>query len=303
MRWHTAIPGLATGLVSVALLAGCSGGTTPSAPPTPMPTSGPTSALVSPSLPPQPSASTGPATPSAPTASPPVATDPLVGQVVMTLADAGLRVRSQPRVDADSYKYEPLLPLGTRMYVLDGPVSASGYAWYEVAPLTSRTLPGGWVAGGGRDGEPWIAVDAFDCPPVPADLRSLAALPRGVGLVCFPRMPITIQARLISCNCDADGPGYSPSWFFLGSGSPDLLVEPGVTSADSVNTDDWFALNLDPTGEHPDVLPVGKVVQVTGVFDHPAAASCTRDEMDAEPAPSQDCRLEFAVTRLLVEGS
>ena len=303
MRWHAAIPGFMVGLASLALLAGCGGAATPSASPTPMPTSSPTPALASPAISPQPGASNAPAMPSAPTESASATAAPLVGRVVKSLADAGLRVRSRPGVDADSYKYEPLLPLGTRMYVLGGPVAASGYAWYEVVPLTSRTLPSGWVAGGGRDGEPWMAVDAFDCPPAPADFRSLAALPRGVGLVCFPRTPITVSARLVDCNCDADGPGYSPSWFFLGSGSPELLVEPGVTSADSVNTDDWFALNLDPGGEHPDVLPVGKVVQVTGVFDHPAAASCTRNEMDAEPAPSQECRLAFAVTRLLVQGS
>ena len=65
---------------------------------------------------------------------------------------------------------------------------------------------------------------------------------------------------------------------------------------------DWFGLNLDPAGQQPDALPVGKVVEVTGIFDHPAAASCTLTEMDGEPVPSQGCRLEFAVTRLLVQG-
>jgi hypothetical protein len=232
----------------------------------------------------------------------PKQTDSFVGRIVTTLADDGLRVRSQPRISDDSRKFEPLLPLGTQLYVLDGPVSASGYAWYEVVPLASRTQPTGWVASAGLDGEPWIAAGAFDCPPVPPDFRSLLALPPAVGLACFPRVPITVEARLISCNCDADGAWYTPSWFFLGSGSPDLLVEPGVTGADSLNSDDWFALNLDPTGEHPDVLPVGEVVEVTGIFDHPAAANCTRTEMDGEPVPSQECRLEFAVTRLLVSG-
>lgn len=65
---------------------------------------------------------------------------------------------------------------------------------------------------------------------------------------------------------------------------------------------DWFELNLDPVGEHPDVLPLGQVVEVTGIFDHPAALTCTRTEMDGSPVASQGCRLEFAVTRLLVFG-
>jgi hypothetical protein len=225
----------------------------------------------------------------------------LVGSAITTLASDGLRVRSEPRVSDDSHKLEPLLPVGSQLYVLEGPVSASGYAWYEVIPLSSRQLPSGWVASADRDGEPWIAPRAFDCPPVPTDFRSLAALPRGVGLACFPRVPITVEARLISCNCDVDGSWYTPDWFYLGSGGPDLLVEPNVRKVPP-NVADWFALNLDPTGEHPDVLPIGQIVEVTGIFDHPAASSCTRTEMDGEPASSQGCRLEFAVTRLLVSG-
>jgi hypothetical protein len=227
-------------------------------------------------------------------------TDSFVGSVVTTLADDGLRVRSKPRVSDDSFKLEPLLPLGSQLYVLDGPVSASGYAWYEVVPLTSRKLPTGWVASADRDGEPWIAAGEFDCPPVPTDFQSVAALPPGVGLVCFPRLPITVQARLISCNCEVDGDWYTPLWFHLND-NPELLVEPGVTSVPP-DMADWFGLNLDPAGEHPDVLPVGEVVEVTGMFDHPAASTCTRTEMDGEPVSSQGCRLEFAVTRLLVVG-
>jgi hypothetical protein len=225
----------------------------------------------------------------------------LVGSIVATLADDGLRVRSAPRVGEDSDLMEPLLPLGTQLLVLDGPMSASGYAWYDVVPLTSRNLPSGWVASASRDGEPWVATADFDCPPVPTDLAALAALPPGVGLACFPRRPITVEARLVECNCDADGGWFEPSWFFAGSGSPNLLVDPkAVEPPDAV--DDWFVLNLDPGGEHPDVLPIGQVVEVTGMFDHPAASGCTLTGMDRAPAPSQGCRLEFAVTRLSVFG-
>ena len=249
---------------------------------------------------PTPSPSPTPA-PSGSDAAVPTPTDSFVGGVVTTLADDGLRVRSLPRVSDDSRKLEPLLPVGSKLYVLGGPVSASGYAWYEVVPLTSRKLPSGWVASADRNGEPWIAAGDFTCPPQPTDLRSLAALPPGVGLACFPRVPITVEARLISCNCDIDGSWYTPHWFFLGSGGPALLVEPGVTAVPS-DVADWFVLNLDPAGEHPDVLPIGQIVEVTGIFDHPAASSCTRTEMDGEPAPSQGCRLAFAVTHLLLFG-
>ncbi len=237
----------------------------------------------------------------APTASPVESTAAklTVGTVAATVVD-GLRVRSQPRVGDDSFKLEPLLPLGAKMYVLDGPVAASGYTWYEVVPLTSRTLPSGWVASADRGGAPWIESGSFDCPDLPTDFHSLASLPAGVGLACFPRVPITVQARLLECMCDVDGSWYTPSWFFLGSGGPDLLVDPdAIAPKVPANPDDWFVLNLDPDGEKPSALPIGNVVELTGIFDHPAAASCTRTDMDGEPAPSQGCRLEFAVTKLV----
>jgi hypothetical protein len=222
-----------------------------------------------------------------------------VGTVVTTTATDGLRVRSQPRISDDSFKEEPLLPIGTDVYVLDGPVSASGYEWYDIAPLTSRVLPSGWVASASRDGEPWIETGAFDCPPAPTSMRSLAALPDGVGVACFAKVPITVRARTISCMCDIDGGWYTPEWFHLNN-DPDLLVEPGATS---VPTDlaDWFGLNLDPAGQHPPEIPVGKVIDVTGIFDHPAAAGCVLTLIgDEKGIPSQRCRLEFAVTRLVV---
>jgi hypothetical protein len=219
---------------------------------------------------------------------------------VTTLADDGLRVRSQPGVNDDSRKLAPLLPLGTELYVFDGPVSASGYDWYEVVPLASRSLPSGWVAVASRDGEPWIARDDFDCPPQPTNVRSLAALTPGVGLACFSQVPITVKARLIWCNCNIDGGWYTPQWFHSRV-SVELLVEPGVTSVPS-DMNDWFGLSLDPAGEHPDELPIGKVVEVTGMFDHPAAVGCTLT-MFEETVPSDGCRLAFAVTRLLVRGS
>lgn len=109
-------------------------------------------------LEPVPSATPSEAVPSAARPSPaPMPTDPLIGQVLVTVSD-NLRIRSEPRVSDDSLKYEPLLPLGTELAVIGGPVSASGYAWYRVRPVsfTLRDGPGdGWVAMAGKNGEPW----------------------------------------------------------------------------------------------------------------------------------------------------
>jgi serpin B len=112
-----------------------------------------------------PGATPGSATPSAPTAYPSAtptsspSPQPLaIGSVAVTVSD-GLQVRSEPRVSDDSIKYEPVLPIGTTLTVLDGPVPGSGYTWYKVAPLTFGGLNGpgyGWVAIAGKDGEPWV---------------------------------------------------------------------------------------------------------------------------------------------------
>ena len=115
----------------------------------------------------------------------------------MTVSD-DLRVRSEPRVADDSIKYEPLLPLGTELTVLDGPVSGSGYTWYEVAPVSFTGLEGpgqGWVAMAAKDGEPWIALadapiagielakaDVARAPADPAAAKTAAASINAFGL-------------------------------------------------------------------------------------------------------------------------
>ena len=285
----------AIGLLSaVVLAAGCSASSAslaqaPSTTPSPRGISTPT---VGPTASPAQIATTRPPASPMPSAE-------LVGKTAVTAVD-GVRVRSQPRVSDDSFKYEPLLPLGTPLYVLNGPVSASDYTWYEVVPLTSRLdRHSGWVAAASRSCEPWLAARDFACPPMPTDLGSLRALPSSVGLACFPRVSITVQARLIECNCEIDGPTYSPGWFSSTAGGGKLLVEPEMTGPPA-DPGRWLILELDPGGQHPDVLPVGEVVEVTGIFDHPAAAACTGNVGgDDTPVPTQDCRLQFAVTRLV----
>ena len=152
----------------VAILAGC-GAPPPSAPPSPSPTAATGSSRDA----------AGPQT--SPTTSPPVAYVPVHGSVVVTVTDR-LRVRSEPRVSDNSVKYDPVLPIGTTLFVLDGPVNASGYTWYKVAPVSFAELAGpgnGWVAIADKDGQAWIgpagAADAglslalADVPRAPAD--------------------------------------------------------------------------------------------------------------------------------------
>jgi hypothetical protein len=282
-------------------------------------------AITSPS--PAASASAVPTPPSTPVPSPteplhpsPPATSIKPGAVVETLVP-DVRVRAKPRV-TDSYKYEPLLPSGTKLYVVDGPVAASGYDWLWVAQLTSTSLPSGWVAAAGRDGEAWLGPSGDDCPAVPDDPQALLALPRGAGLACFSRVPITFKARLFHCNCDPT-PGSDwivPNWLFDYGDGP-LIVDPSAVRpyvADGPPHEEGLDLLLDPNGRFPATLPIGvyldgddwsipPVVTITGMFDHPAAGTCRWESHDPLPAtalpldpPVGRCRLEFAVTRIVV---
>ena len=77
-----------------------------------------------------------------------------IGRVVAT---DGLRVRTLPTTGDESRAIEPTLDAGTRFYVVDGPVMADGYAWYQIDPFgDGPMLPFGWLAAGSRDGAAWI---------------------------------------------------------------------------------------------------------------------------------------------------
>ncbi len=144
--------GWPTVFVLAVLIASCS--TPPGSPPTSpsaSPTAQPTTSTA-PSTEPSTSPTTSPTT--VPSASPSI---PVTGSVVVTVSDR-LRMRSAPRVSDDSLMYDPLLPLGTTLSVIGGPVEASGYTWIKVTPVTFAVNgPGfGWVAIAARDGAPWV---------------------------------------------------------------------------------------------------------------------------------------------------
>ena len=97
----------------------------------------------------------------------------------MTVTDR-LRVRSMPGVSEESVRYEPVLTMGTNITVLDGPVAASGFWWYQIHLEDGLTLRNGvtdgWVAAADHAGELWIdwsdGLEYPDTDPVPdsADL-------------------------------------------------------------------------------------------------------------------------------------
>ena len=271
-----------------------------------VPTGGPsTPPSIAPSAPPSPSA--GPTTPVDASPSAPAAPDLAKDSIALVVTD-GLRVRSQPRVAADSAMLTPLLDHGRRVYVVDGPVSASGYAWYEIVPVRTdadhEDLPFGWVAAG-KDGEPWLSGDGFTCPALPTTYASFAATPPLIALACFGHKSLSFTARIANpeATCGVSiGWDVDPSWIFSTCPQPPFLLE------DPTRTDLSLYAVIDPKVDihrlnpGPDV-PDWLRVTVTGRFDHPAAQTC-RGVSDGEKVPLTpteivlDCRATFVISAI-----
>jgi hypothetical protein len=207
-----------------------------------------------------------------------------------------------------------VLPLGTQLLVLDGPVSASGYIWYRVAPVAFEKLEGpgyGWVAMAGRDGEPWVA----NCPPR-SDLAVLTSVAR-LGPACYGAREITFAARLAPFDGLACGDIFDvePWWvepLWLDPCSFDVFLSPleGERNYD-------FAVKLDPAIDRGTLpvffddlgIPIWTTVEVTGQYDHPEARHCRgRSVPDGDQPPKPEavvlgCRREFVVTSIHVADS
>ena len=154
MHRDRAHPLLVVFLAVVALVAGC-GETGPPSPSVGPNASGnpPASAALTPSA----TATVTPAPTVAPTPTPAVLAP---GSIAVTVVDR-LPLLSTPQAGPDSAVYQPYLPTGTNLEVVEGPVLDSGYRWYHVKP-TSFVLAGGategWVAEAALDGTAWLAL-------------------------------------------------------------------------------------------------------------------------------------------------
>ena len=259
-----------------------------SAPSPEIPSSGP--AMASPS--PIPSSSPAP-TASAP---PTFATDTFVVTI-----SADLRVRSKPEVSDASRKLTPLLPIGTRLFVVSGPVTGSGFDWYLVAP-TNGQLPSGWVAAG-RAGEPWLDAASLACPVAPSTASQLARLDKLLALACFGGRPLTFDALLGSWEAQC---GVEPCCDVLDSRGclwDGWLIDPSTKFTDA------SALSFVFDGVDQSALPNFTFdrpirVRVTGQLDHAFARGCLPDPHGYEPGliPALGvlrCRTEFVVTSVV----
>ncbi len=282
----------------------------PDAAPTIRPTIAPSAAGSVASIPPAASSAATPsagATPSeaTPSASPTLAAD----SFALTVTD-GLRMRTEPRVSSDSVKLEPLLWDGAFVFVVAGPVSASGYDWFLIHPLGEVDLSThpdppalGWVAGAAKDGEPWLASTPAPCDGgTPLDgLSDFDYPPIGlIGLACLGSRSSTFDARLVSGfeECDPSV-GLEPAW--LDPCAVGLALQsPSAVSEEPLRLFVAFDPSIDlgglPGRARSD--PRGVAVHVTGQFDHPAARTCRSERKTAPELVVLGCRAQFVVTSI-----
>jgi hypothetical protein len=218
------------------------------------------------------------------------ASDDLAIDSLLAVIVTDLVVRSDPGVDPPSAVLADRLGAADRAFVVDGPVAASGYDWYLVAPLDrgdGTRGPFGWIARGSREGEAWVRSIEPPCPTT-VDLAGVLELQPLDRLACFGDDSLTLTAPSVSCGAGGGPWTWDPAWLMeLGgcalaidaTGEGLLMrVPPGVTGSD---------------GSAP--------ATVSGHFDDPAAAGCTVTTGDpAYPVPSPDeavvmCRTQFVV--------
>ena len=236
---------------------------------------------------------------------------PLRPGSIATTVTSDLRVRSKPFVGDESAMLTPLLDNGTRLAVIDGPVLATGYAWYEVIvpslPGPDSPMMVGWVAVAGRDGEPWAGPMELDCPDAGglsvATLMELTAPPAlDGGFACFGKDTqlnggtLRIQGRIgVSCN----EPGEVDDHDWLGLGKFNLIIsDAGAT----IRGRPQPSLDASLACDAP---PDPALYAIDGHFDDPAADACASDRPIWQGVPKYDnridlyaCRSIFVVSRI-----
>ncbi len=212
-----------------------------------------------------------------------------VDSLAEVIADDPLVIRSEPRVADDSEIYENQLQMGDVLFVTDGPISASGYQWYQVQPIQrpgstfEEELPFGYVAAGSREGEPWLAALDFECPASPPSLEAIAGLEPLERLYCFGDQELTLVGESLSCGVQ-DPATIEPGWF-----------ENPICSFAAASL---FGIRFPPES---DGAPSGGTVEVTGHFDDPRAQDCVWLNDSPVPEPPAEavvlrCRTEFVAT-------
>jgi hypothetical protein len=261
-----------------------------------------------------PSASVEAASTPAPTPSPsPVAASNLPVEGFAEVVADRLVMRVAPGLSSDVLQYGqggdhppgyvfPTATIGrdtewTLVYLLDGPVAADGYDWYlAAATRLENSWPEylGWIAAGDAQ-DAWLVQTDVPCPEAPVQLADVTytALPRLTVIYCLGGQELTLRGYYT-----APPPGEplegecvsEPAWLVCSFGWHTLRVLEAPWAGDG----NHLGLQL-----HPDMglmPPRPGWIEVTGQFDHPAAAECGNDQPGTGFGTSLQCRSSFVVT-------
>ena len=189
------------------------------------------------------------------------------------------------------------LPGGATAFVLAGPITEDGHAWYRLAPVDpygagcGSAQPEeslvcrdwlGWAAAGGQDGEAWLAPVEPACPASgnPATMMALKPLE---GLACFGSSQMTLRVYTPSNvgggGC-APGDPFTPPWLnpacgpvyfedseslFVAGASLPVHIAPSLGNC----VGNAFGADCPLSALH------GRWVKITAHFDDPQAQSCS----------------------------
>jgi hypothetical protein len=209
-----------------------------------------------------------------------------VDMVVRTVVP-DLQARSAPSLGASSRKVEPLLPQDSRLFVIAGPISADGFAWYQVLSFDG-VFPGVWIPLAGLDGTPWLEPDPQPCPTPPLDATALGDLVPYGGLACYGGTNIQLMGDVHCELGDVDRAYSGPDWLRddrsctidLGGGETMEIFDGGIPGL---------------------TYPMTQRALVSGHFDDPKAASCVYALDPPAPDPATvvvNCRAMFVGTGL-----
>ena len=208
---------------------------------------------------------------------------------------------------------------GALGFVLAGPVSANGYAWYQLSAIglppnagcepPMRTTPFscpdwlGWVATGQAGGTAWLAAATQPCPASPMNLDALvgdaATGPRTAleRLACYGSSPVRIRGwwPKIPPNAGLGGTcGANPTTWWLQCGG---LNYNGLVVSESAGFG-GVGLNFDINpASGVKMPPRGQWVEVVAHLDDAAARHCAPFGGDAQDPVKVVlmCRSEFVV--------
>jgi hypothetical protein len=254
-----------------------------------------------------PSATPSP-TPSAPAPDPEIR----VGTVVAPVVD-GVTLRESPGTGGTRIG---TLALGSINYVVDGPVDADGYTWYQLSgpglppaagcitpvptdPLECPTWFGWAAVADPSDQSPWFTPTNVDCPDPADQTDDFIGLQNILVLPCYGGAELTFVAYLAELpeggvggtNCTRD----AIIWLYCA----DQLYYQVTARPDAAG----MSVYIDPSSGL--TLPDrGTWLRITGAFDHPDAPDCAAGAMeDTKRVPLPDpelavllCRTHFVPT-------